>query len=324
MRGIRLGPSASVAWALGMALALDCYGARAQSGPVDGLVSEGVQMRIQGRNSEAVERFRSAVELAPDSLRARGQLALALHAVGQWLESEQIMERVLAESDEWVDRHRAELEQSLRSVRSHLAWLQVDAQGPGTVWLDGHRVSSLPVRAPLRVVARRYLLEIHLSGHAPLRKEVDIAPGQRVLVDIATPPPPPAREQPEPAPTQLPSRANSERQNRESRARTYGLVLLGAGAAGLATGAAFGAYAIIARRQRDRECDADGCSIRGLQTDARGRQAATFSTLLFATGISSLVGGGVLLWQDQRGRTRVVLAPESTRGAGGVRLGVGW
>jgi hypothetical protein len=324
MRGMRLGPSARVAWLLGMAIALEGRGAWGE-GAADALVVEGVQMRIQGRDSEAVERFRKAVELEPDSLRARGQLALALHAVGRWREAEQVMELVLAETpDEWVERHRAELEGSLRTVRAHLAWLQVDAQGPGAVWLDGHRVGSLPLSAPLRVVARRHQLEIRSSDHAPVRKEIDMAPGERVVVDIARPEASPMRPQPDPVPMRRTARWEAQREPRESRARTYGLVLLGAGAAGLATGAAFGTYAIIARRQRDQECDADVCSARGIQIDARGRQAATFSTLLVVTGISSLAGGGVLLWQDQHGRKRAMLEPELGTRVGGARFNVCW
>lgn len=319
MRPTRLGPGMRLVWMLGLAAALVTSTAGAQADDADALVAEGIELRVQGRDAEALDRFRKAVELAPNSPRARGQLALALHAVQEWVESERVMESVVADSsDEWVARHRAKLEQSLQTVRMHLGWVVVDAAGPGTAWLDGHRIGSLPIAAPVRVVAARHALEIRSRAHAPIRKDLEIAPGQKLLVSVALASPAPAST---PALPGVPSGPEPEHEDSGLGSRHYGMALLGFGAAGLVAGAAFGVDAIVLRGRRDDVCGRDECTgERGIRLDAWGRQAAMLSNVFLAAGLSGAIIGGALLWEDHSSRTRVSL----TIAPGGARLQGRW
>jgi hypothetical protein len=289
--------------AIVLLLALWALPVRAQSDQVDALVAEGIELRLQDHNTEALQRFRRAAELAPDSPRAQGHLALALHATGDWLESERIMQAVVvATSDDWVDRHKEELARSLEAVRSHLAWLEVEAPGSSELWIDGHLVSALPMRAPLRVVAGQCTLTLRTSGRSPIDKQVNIPEGRQLYLSLAEGPRPARAEA---APTAAQRAPVAIKSAGGGTMRTLGVALLGAGVAGVIAGISLGVHALVQRSERDRECDQTGCTSRGLELDARGRQAATYADIFVVTGLASLGAGGVLLWIHPGGSSQV-------------------
>jgi hypothetical protein len=78
-----------------------------------------------------------------------------------------------------------------------------------------------------------------------------------------------------------------------SSMRTVGWVLVGVGAAGLATGGVFGALAIGRKNAVDQHCT-PGCDGPGNDAKADGRTFATVSTIAFIAG-GALAAGGVVL-----------------------------
>jgi len=275
-------------------VALCATSASAQPGQVETLVSEGIELRLQNRNAEALQRFRQAGELAPDSPRVLGHLALALHATEAWLESERVMQIVLAsESDDWVARHKEELARSLEAVRAHLAWLEVDTRANGELLIDGRHASRLPMRAPLRLVAGKYRLSLRTAEGNSNDTTVEI-PARRHLhvafADVGRP----AKEASTPlAPQRSPGVSDRPR---ASAMRTLGAALLGAGVAGVVASISVGLHALVLRHERDQQCDPNGCTREGLELDARGRQAAQYAAAFGAAGVARIGAGAVLLW----------------------------
>lgn len=285
-------------WPLLLALMLLSEVSNAQPRDPEILVGQGIQLRQEGRDADALALFRQAAGIAPDSPRILGHLALALHATHQWLESERVMQNVIrAADDDWVVRHEAELTQSLEKVQDHLAWLEIDTPLPGKLWLDDTLIGEAPTRSPLRVVAKPCVLRLEIPNRLPIVRSVTI-PARRhwqlYLIDTAAvspAAPAPARAakvsdaRPSPPPPP-PSRRNG-----------LGLALLGFGSAGILAGVALGIDALVLRNERDKECAGKPeCSRRGVELDGRGRQAATLAEISFVAGASTMGASAVLLW----------------------------
>lgn len=269
----------------------------AQVFDTEALVAQGIELRKQGRDTEALSQFREAAARNPKSPRILGHLSLALHATEHWIESEQIMQEVVrAVDDPWVARHAIELQQSLAKVQEHLAWLEVDSPAPGKLRIDGLSVGDVPTRQPIRVVARPCELTLELPNRPPLVKTVEVRAGSRQYVVFAE------SELPKPTPKSI-SQPAQTREPQLARApvatqwrRGFGLTLLGFASAGLIAGVAFGIDSLVLRNRAQGECIQAECSARGVQLDARARQTATLSTISFSLGASTLGASAVLLW----------------------------
>ena len=292
----------------------------AQPEQIETLVSAGIELRLQDRSEEALKYFRRAAELAPDSARVQGHLALALHATGDWLESERPMKAALASNDDWVVRHKDELARSLEAVRGHLAWLQVDAPGRSELWIDARLASPLPMQAPLRVLAGGRRLSLRTQGRAPIDKMLDVPPGGHLylsLVDTGT-----DTHTVRTSTAQQYTPATTERP-RGGANRTLGAALLGAGTAAMVACVSLGVHALVLRQERDSECDQTGCTTQGRVLDARGRQAAAYANVFAAAGLASLGAGGLLLWFNPGGAPSRS-QPNAGHGSVGASLLLRW
>jgi len=144
----------------------------------DALILQGLKLREQGKDGEALKLFVRAQELAPTP-RALAQRALAEQALGDWVQAETHLRAALASSeDPWIARHRQALEGALAVIGDHLGQLQVNGGVAGAeLRLNGQLVGQLPLAAPLRVVVGRPLLEVSLAGYYPVRREIAIKAG---------------------------------------------------------------------------------------------------------------------------------------------------
>jgi hypothetical protein len=144
----------------------------------DALILEGLRLREQGKDAEALAVFVRAQELAPTP-RALAQRALAEQALGQWAQAEAHLREALAATDDpWITRHRQALDGALAIIGDHLGSLQVNGGVDGAeLRLDGQLAGKLPLAAPLRVVVGRPLLEVALEGYYPVRREITIKAG---------------------------------------------------------------------------------------------------------------------------------------------------
>jgi tetratricopeptide (TPR) repeat protein len=86
----------------------------------DELIDQGLTMREQGRDEEALALFERAYELEP-SAETSAQLGFVHQALGHWQEAHDRVSAALAINDAWVERHRATLERALAAIDEHLS-----------------------------------------------------------------------------------------------------------------------------------------------------------------------------------------------------------
>ncbi len=165
----------------------------------DALILQGLKLREQGNDEEALKLFVRAQQLAPTP-RALAQRALAEQAIGDWAQAELHLKEALTSSDDpWITRNRQALEGALAVIGEHLGYLQINGGVAGAeLRLDGQHAGTLPLATPLRVVTGRPLLEVTLTGYYPVRREIAIKAGSLSTESIELVPapvqPPPASE----------------------------------------------------------------------------------------------------------------------------------
>lgn len=131
------------------------------------LLERGVELRRTDQDAEALVLFRQALELAPNSSRAQAHLGTTYQAIGHWVLADEFLGKALAQdSDPYVNRHRAALEQAREFVQDHLGSLQVSGGPAGAeVLINGQAIGTLPMREPVRVPVGGYQMEVSLAGH---------------------------------------------------------------------------------------------------------------------------------------------------------------
>jgi hypothetical protein len=102
------------------------------------------------------------------------QIGMAEHALGLWVEAERHLVTALgAVADPWIQRHRQELETSLRIVRDHLGWLELrDVEEATTLRIDGElqlldRASPVLGVQRVRVTAGPHLIVTGTAAEGP-------------------------------------------------------------------------------------------------------------------------------------------------------------
>jgi hypothetical protein len=147
----------------------------AQGDDAETVLREGVELRREGKDAEAYERFRRVYE-AKHWPRARTQMALAEQALGRWIDAERDLEGAMAEKgDAWIAQNVEALRRALATIRHHLAWLTVEANVENAeLWIQDERRAVLPLRGPVRVVAGVLTVELRAVGYEPLRRTVEI------------------------------------------------------------------------------------------------------------------------------------------------------
>lgn len=181
----------------------------------DALVAEGLALRREGRDAEAVERFRAAYAI-DGSARSLAQVALAEQASGQWVAAERDLVAALAIDDPWVAEHRAVLESALATIRTHLGRLSVVADVEGAeLWIDGERAATLPTSEPISAPVGTLVVEVRAEGYVTVQRSATIRAGElsRVPVELvrvsvtpeASPPPVEIAPPEESSPPELPA-----------------------------------------------------------------------------------------------------------------------
>lgn len=115
-------PGRAAALALALVFAVCTRHAAADDAPrseVTRLLREGVALRAEGRDREALAAFEHAHALQPLG-RVQAQRALAEQALGRLDAAAQHLVEALASTDPWIARHRAELDGALATIRAQL------------------------------------------------------------------------------------------------------------------------------------------------------------------------------------------------------------
>src|SRR5262245_2692232 len=116
--------------ALGLCLSLalvlpELASAQSDAERADRLITEGIELRRQGEDERAMQKFLAALELA-ESPRGLAQVALAAQALGNWLEADSYLRRALAvENDAWIQRNRAALDSSMATISQRVGSIDV-------------------------------------------------------------------------------------------------------------------------------------------------------------------------------------------------------
>lgn len=153
---------------------------------VEAMLREGIAHRVAGRDEAAIERFEAAYQAQRAPITA-GQLALACQAAGRWVEADRYMREALAApDDDWVRRHRRELDEAYAVVRRNVGELELRGGPDGaSVRVEGAEVGTLPLAAPLRLRAGAVTVEVRAEGYLPLTRQVTILGGELTREPLA-------------------------------------------------------------------------------------------------------------------------------------------
>jgi tetratricopeptide (TPR) repeat protein len=247
----------------------------------------GSRLYQQARYAEAAAAFEEAYRAVPN--------AVVLYNLGQCYERLGELEKALnsyreylrlvpkAEDREAVQTLIASLEGRLEAVKRPRVTLSSEPSG-ALVSLDGQERGSTPWSEP--VEAGTHQLSLALKGYQPLRRELEVRPGEPLQLHLVLAPTPVVTPAPAPVATAQPS----------SRGRTWTWVAAGAAGAAAAGAVTLGLMAradsreLLARPHERAEAQALHDSARGKSRTANilygvaGVAAAAGVTLFFVEG----------------------------------------
>lgn len=185
--------------------------AGAQSNPCDAPIHQGVELRRQRRDAEALAVFRAAATACREP-RLRVQMARAEQAMGQWVPSARdLREALAAPGDPWVEERRPRLLEELRAIEQHVGGVLVAGGVPGSeVLIDGERVAELPMTRAAPAVVGTVRLEVRHAGYYVISRTVTVEAGHDVQESVEmrptiTEPPPVPASPPAVAPVAIPT-----------------------------------------------------------------------------------------------------------------------
>jgi hypothetical protein len=168
----------SLTW-VGVVLGLLCVVPRpAAAEDVESMIRQGVELRRQGKDLDALALFRSAVAIqrAPHAV---AQLALAEQALGLWPEADaDFKEALTATGDPWIRKNRQTLEKAQKVVADHVGSLVVWGTPDGTeLVINGEVVGKLPQTHELRLPAGSVQLTARAPGYVETTRAIQIGGG---------------------------------------------------------------------------------------------------------------------------------------------------
>ena len=137
--------------------------------------ARGAESFRAGRFAEAIEEFDAAYALGPHPT-VLYSLAQAHERLRHVPDAIRYYERYLADAPPDAP-HRAEVNETLRSLRALLAELEVDCDGAARVLVDGVDVGAAP--GVFRVAAGTHEVELRAEGRAPERRTATLTAGAR-------------------------------------------------------------------------------------------------------------------------------------------------
>lgn len=256
---------------------------------------EGVRLMKDGALQAALACFQESQRLSPasgtllDMAYCEAQLG---HLARAWFLYRQAL--ALAEASGKKDHARLAHEEQAKLERS-LGWLSLGTSTPDRAWqltLDGESLPNELAGVAFPVDPGDHVLVVSVSGTQRSRRELHVASGEKVVVELVEPEPsvraplqaetPPAQRTPHVNPPSTPHGA-----------RRLSVVLAAAGGAGIATGIGLFLHARLAYDSAT--CPDNRCS--GSARDARvsARNESFVSYGVSAAG-AALFGIGAALW----------------------------
>lgn len=168
------------------------------------LIQEGLEMRRQHRDADALERFEAAYRIG-QSGQALAQIALAEQALGRFAAAEVHMQSAVSMQDPWIASRRPQLQQALTQIQAQLGTVQVANGPPGAVvYVNGEARGTLPDAANLRVRAGSVVIEVRAEGYVTVQRSVQVQAGGVWRENLAMVQVQAGQPMPQPGPTAQP------------------------------------------------------------------------------------------------------------------------
>jgi hypothetical protein len=287
------------------------------------LFTQGKQLMSAGDYVEARVKLAESARLDP-KVGTLASLAVCEERLGHLAEAHARWQQARTLATATNDARRPLTETELARVDKLVPKLTIEVRGaspPGLIIkADDLDVGPGMLRTQLPVNPGGHTISATAPGMRPWSTQVQTAADGKVTSVVVGPleqapttgtTSMPESRAPTEAPLPQPPEAGGESRGWRSQ-RLVGIVVTGAGAAGLAVGGAFALRAIALKKDRSTYCDANNvCSDpQGVTLDHDARTAATTSTIAMAVGGAVAIGGVVLIVTAPRG------APAVTIGAG--------
>ena len=304
--------------------------ARAADDDEEALIRRGVELRKRGDDRAALQELDRAYRLAR-SPRAAAQLGFAEQALAMWPQAEtHVSESLRAKDDPWINKNRAVVEESLRTIRAHVGRIEISGGQPGAaVAVNGQRVGTMPLAEPVAVSAGAVDIEVRAAGHLPAVKTVNVAAGEYARVSFALVADlPPAAKLPPGAPAVLPAAPMASAAPvaapdvgagagaHVDAGRSRRAAAIGIGAAGVVAIGAGIACTLVGRNKFDAINDDAAADRPYDESNGNWKTYETSAVALYVAGGAALVTGSVLYLNSRRGETngtamslRPVIAP---------------
>jgi hypothetical protein len=144
---------------------------------------QGVELIEASKFEEATARFRRSVELFP-TRSARENLAICLRELGRSDQAFEAYQMTLREHADLPEDVRDRITKQIAALDAKLGRLEIRTPEEGVlVAVDGRPKGRLPFAEPLRVVAGRNVIRLHLEGYAVVEQQVTTKPGQTTIVE---------------------------------------------------------------------------------------------------------------------------------------------
>jgi hypothetical protein len=144
---------------------------------------QGVALIESSKFEEATAHFRESIALFP-TRSARENLAICLRELGRGDQAFEAFETVLREHPDLPEDVRERIQAQIRALDAKLGRLDIRTAEEGVlVSVDGRPKGRLPFAEPLRVVAGRNVVRLHLEGYAVAEQQVTTKPGKTTVVE---------------------------------------------------------------------------------------------------------------------------------------------
>lgn len=141
----------------------------------EALIKQGVELRKQGQDREALAEFERARAFG-DTPRLTAQIGLAQFALGQWVSAEASLKTALSDlRDPWIQRNRPSIADALERVGARLGSVEVWGEPTGAeVFVNGKRIGALPSPPPIRVVVGTASLAVRADGFEQVTRQLAV------------------------------------------------------------------------------------------------------------------------------------------------------
>jgi hypothetical protein len=166
-------------WAMACVVATLCPPAGiAEAATPDDLISQGIKLRQDGRDQEALPLFREALKQQPTP-RATAQLGTCEQALGLWVDAEVHLRKALENSqDAWMKKNEATLRSALAQIQQRLGSIEVWGTPAGArVSVDGEFIGALPMNQRARAPVGQRLVTVEAPAFFPEQRTVELRAG---------------------------------------------------------------------------------------------------------------------------------------------------